>query len=115
MGCCSDPCCERGELVCTLAPALVEAHLFMDLAVFGGPVAYTGGVASLAAFVVKGEDYRHERLGRGLPGARIGISKYQALVRHHLEIDAAAGNIVAVRAALVPASTVTLVLLPLAS
>ena len=59
----------RGELVGALAPALVEAHLLVRLAVGDGPVAHAGGVSRLAALILERQDHRHERLGRRLPRA----------------------------------------------
>src|SRR5258708_20504721 len=58
---------EGGKLVGALAPALVEAHLFVRLAVRHRPVQHTRGVSRLAAQVLKRDDHRHERLFRPSP------------------------------------------------
>src|SRR5262245_26974752 len=87
---------QRGELVGALAPALVEAHLLVPLAVGDGPMAHAGGVARLAADVLEGEDHRHERLLGRLPRRGIGVRDDEPLVFDHFEIDAPVGQVLAV-------------------
>src|ERR1700681_4852330 len=86
------------KLIGALAPALVESHLLVCLAVGDRPVPHSGGVASLTALVLEGQNHSHERLLRWLPCARIGICEYQPLVRHDIEIDTWARHVVAVEA-----------------
>src|SRR5437879_4879388 len=67
------------------APALLEAHLLVRLAVGDGPVADARGVFRLpVAGVLEGEDARHERLRGRFPGTRERIGEDELLVRHNL-------------------------------
>ena len=85
---------ERFELIGTLAPALMEAHLFVRLPVGHGPVPHERGVFGLTSFVLESHDHRHERLIRWLPSAGVSISKHEPLVLNNFEIDASIRKIV---------------------
>src|SRR5580704_19161541 len=82
---------ERRELVGADAPALVEPHLLVGLAVGHRPVAHARGVSRLAALVLEREDQGHERLVGWLPRLDVGIGRDEPLIGHNVEIDAVVG------------------------
>src|SRR3546814_6157673 len=93
---------QRGELVGDLAPALVEAHLLVRLAILRRPVQRAGGVARLAVplfvlGILEGDDAGEEGLVGGLPGPVVGVGADDLLVLTHLEVDAAHRHVLAFR------------------
>lgn len=63
-----------GELVGSLAPALMEAHFLVRSAIGGAPVQYPGAVAGPSAIFFEGDRCSHEGfLGRNPGfGERVG-------------------------------------------
>src|SRR5688500_18388893 len=95
---------QPGELRGANPPAYLEAHRLVRLARFLGPVGDAGGVAGAGALALEGDDRDHEEValavhsGLRLPAGGQGVGEDDLLVRHHLEIDALAGMLLAVRA-----------------
>ena len=77
----SYPFAQRLELVGACAPAFLEAHLRVPLAVLLGPVPGAGGVARAAALGLDFPHADHERPGRlEIADDRIGEGEPAALV-----------------------------------
>jgi hypothetical protein len=81
------------------APALMEAHLLVRLAVGDRPVTDAGGVASLPPFVLESEDDRHERFLGWFPSGRVSVREDEAFILHDIKIDAAVRHLGTIRAA----------------
>src|SRR5580704_10010891 len=87
------------KLVGALPPTLVEAHLFVRLAIGNGPVANERRVSCLAALILERQDHRHEGFLRRLPSVRVGIGENEPLVFFDFEIDTPVWHLLTVRAA----------------
>ena len=85
--------CQRFELVCGHAPALVKAPGFMRGLVLGVPMQGTRHIVGVSLGGVRqGNVAHHIGSGRGFPGFHKSIGEDQSLAWRHLQIHAARGH-----------------------
>src|SRR5688572_5970711 len=93
----SDSLQQFRELVGALAPALVEPHLLVLLAVLDRPMAGARRIARPAvAQVLEGDDRRHERFFGWLPSRGESVREDEFFVLDDLQVDAGIGVVIAI-------------------